>query len=306
MIAVLVLLLVWVLLTLKTSRSDGQLVKQLHPYRKMLFHIMPSKTESVVFYEETLRAETLLAYTEKSRALFQADLNHLLVAATGVALRENPEMNRFIRGCRLYQRSGVWLTFSMKRKKLEKESRVAAVKLEIDGTENFEELSKRINGLVDIERSSALTYADRELGFFAKVPRPILRGCVGLFSFLDYFNLLPGSFIEKDGLYTSAFIANLGSLGMKAGYHHLFEWGNCPVFITLGEIEERAVIEEGAVVVGKVLPIRITYDERIDDGLTAKGAVASLKRILSEPQLHLGCIAEDGSDRFALGAVRSR
>ena len=192
----------------------------------------------------------------------------------------------------------------MKRKKLDKGAKVAAVKLEFDGTENYEELSNRINSLVGVERSEAVTYADRELGFFARIPRPVLRVCVALFRCLDYFNLLPGSFIENDGLYTSAFVANLGSLGMKAGYHHLFEWGNCPAFITVGEIEERAVIECGEVVSGKVLPIRITYDERIDDGLTAKGAVDSLKRVLSDPKTYLGCVAEDGGDRFALGGQR--
>ena len=34
---------------------------------------------------------------------------------------------------------------------------------------------------------------------------------------LDYFNLLPAFFIEGDGMYTSIFVANLGSVGMDPG-----------------------------------------------------------------------------------------
>ena len=47
---------------------------------------------------------------------------------------------------------------------------------------------------------------------------------------LDYHNLLPPSFIENDPLYASAVIANVGSLDLPPGYHHLYEWGNCGWF----------------------------------------------------------------------------
>ncbi len=298
------LIVIWILLTLKTTRPDGILVDYVHPYRKMLLYIMPTKAESVVLFDEAVPADNLLEYIQTTRERFKADMNHVLLAALGAAFVENPELNRFVMGRRLYQLDGVWLTFSMKRRKGDKRSKVAAVKLEMFGDETFEQLSERINQEVERERSDAVTYADRELGAFSQVPRPLLRLCVTLFKAADYFNLLPGTFIEKDGLYTSAFVANLGSLGMKAGYHHLFEWGNCPVFIMAGEVEERAVVEDGEVRVRKMLPIRVTYDERIDDGLTARGALDSIKRVLLNPATELGCIADDGSDKRVMGEQR--
>ena len=209
------IILIWVILTLKTSRPDGMMVGYLHPYRRILFYIMPTKAESTVYYEDAVVADNLLEYVEKAREKFDANMSHLLVAATAGALRKTPNMNRFIMGRRLYQRDGTWITFSMKRKKLEKKSKISTVKLEMFGDETFAELTKRVNEKIDVQRSDEVTYEDKELGLFAKVPRPILRFCVEVFKAVDYFNLLPGEFIENDGLYTSAFLANLGSLDMK-------------------------------------------------------------------------------------------
>ena len=292
--------LIWVILTLKTSRPDGMMVGYLHSYRKLLLYIMPSKVHSTVYYEETIVADELIAYLEKARLKFDATMTHVLVAATARALRKNQNMNRFVAGHRLYQRDGVWVTFSMKRKKLDKAAKLATVKLETFGDESFEELSRRIDGEISVQRSEQITYEDRELGLLSKLPRPILRLCVTLGRCANYFNLLPGDFIEKDGMFTSAFIANLGSLGMKPGYHHLFEWGNCPIFIVAGEIEQRVVPIDGKPMVRHVLPLKITYDERIDDGLTAKGAIESIVETLSNPANSLGCLQEDGSDRNLL------
>ena len=128
-----IIILIWVILTLKTSRPDGMMVGYLHPYRRILFYIMPTKSESTVYYEDAIVADDLLEYVEKAREKFDANMSHLLVAATAGALRKNPNMNRFIVGRRLYQRDGTWITFSMKRKKLDKKAKVSTVKLEIFG-----------------------------------------------------------------------------------------------------------------------------------------------------------------------------
>ena len=86
-----------------------------------------------------------------------------------------------------------------------------------------------------------------------------------------------------DAFYTTVFIANLGSVGMGPGYHHLFEWGTSPLFLMVGRIEERAVVRDGQIVVEKVLPMRYSYDERIDDGLTARFGIDGVNTVLSDP-----------------------
>lgn len=297
----LVLFVVWVLLQRKTSRKDGTYLGGIHKYRRLMQFIMRTRAESIVYYDVYVKAEPMLDYIKQIRARFHADVTHCLVAATSYTLKKNPEMNRFTLGRRLYQRKGVWVTFSMKRKKLDKKSKLATVKKEIPADFSFEDLCRSVQSEIDLQRSEKKTYHDKEYDLLTAIPRPILNIGTRLIWWLDYNNILPYSFIEGDGMYTSAFLANLGSLKMKAAYHHLFEWGNCPVFIMAGQIEDRPVVRDGEVVVEKSLHMRITYDERIADGLTASHGIDAVRKVLEDPAHYLGCLAEDGSDQFPIG-----
>ncbi|MCB9786910.1 MAG: 2-oxo acid dehydrogenase subunit E2 [Deltaproteobacteria bacterium] len=301
LIFVLVVLVVLVLLELKTSRSDATLIAPLHPYRKLMLYIMPAKYESLVLFDEVVRAEALLEYLERAKERFHADVTHCVVGAVAYGMHQNPSMNRFEKGRRLYQRKKVWLTFSMKRKKLNRKAKLSAVKKEMPPGESFKSMCDRINETIQVERSDAVTYQDKELGLLSRIPRPILEVGVKLLKALDYYNLLPAGFIENDAMFTSMFIANLGSVHMAAGYHHLYEWGTCPLFVMVGALEERPMVEDGQVVIRKVLPLRFTYDERIEDGHNAGYGIKSVVTALENPFEYLGCLAEDGSDDHPLG-----
>lgn len=288
--------ILWILLNAKTSRPDGTLVKKVHPYRRMLGFIMPTRNESVVYFDTSVPAAPLLAYLEATQGKFECDVSHLLVGACIHAAHHQPKMNQFIVGKRLYQRKGVWISFSMKRKRMNKEAKLAAVKLPSKKGESFRELCERINEKINYERTDATTAQDKELNLLTALPRSVLAWGVALLRWLDAHNILPGAFIKSDAFYTSIFIANLGSLGMAPGYHHLFEWGNAPLFMMVGSIEERPVVRSGQIVIEKTLPIRYSYDERIDDGLTARHGIEGVNAVLSDPCKFLGCVRDDGGD----------
>jgi len=283
----------------KGSRPDGEAIRT-HPYRRLLSVIMPGRNESVVYYDAYALAENLEQYLSEVNERFSANITHSVVAACAKAFNMNPKMNRFVAGNRLYQRKGVYLTFSMKRKKLDQKAKLSAVKMKMDGEETFEDLCARINGHISVQRSGKKTYADKEFQLLDALPGPFLNSSFSILRALNELNLLPGEFIKGDGMFTSAFIANLGSVGMNAGYHHLYEWGTCPLFLMIGKVEERVLAENGKPVIRRVLPIRFSYDERIDDGFTAGFGIQTAIDILQNPHTHLGCLKEDGSDAYPL------
>ncbi len=287
------LLLLWALANLKQSRPDGTLVK-VPPYRRLMFYIMPTRNESIVYFERAIPAEKLEAWLDGLPADLGAHVTHACVAAINVGLAENPRMNQFVVGRRLYARDGRFITFSMKRKKLDKEAKLSAVKLRMEDGESFADLCGRMNGSIKVERSGKKTAADKEYDLFNLLPRPVLEVAARLLRKLDHYNLMPAFFIDGDGMYTSVFLANLGSLDMGAGFHHLYEYGSCPLFLMTGKVEERALVEDGKVVVRRVLPVRFSFDERIDDGLTARDGVRSFVRVLEDPDTWLGHPTEDG------------
>ena len=303
-LAVFALFLLWIVLHLKTSRPDGTLIRDLHPYRRIMGYIMPTRNESVVYFDSFIDAEALLSYLPKAKEKFDVDMSHCLVAAAAVTMQENPTMNRFSIGRRLYQRKGVFITFSMKRKALDRVAKLATVKLQLEPGETFRSFCERINAKIGVERSGKRTYSDQEFDVFEAMPRPVLRLGVSLMKAADYFNLLPGSFIENDPLYTSMFVANLGSLDMRAGYHHLYEYGSCSAFLMAGKVEPRPVVIDGRVAVRDILHIRWTYDERMDDGLNARFGLNTVQRVLENPCEYLGCLSEDGSDARPLDSTK--
>jgi pyruvate/2-oxoglutarate dehydrogenase complex dihydrolipoamide acyltransferase (E2) component len=75
---------------------------------------------------------------------------------------------------------------------------------------------------------------------------------------------------------------------MPAPLHHLYEWGNCPLFMGVGAYEARAWVEHDEIIAAKVLPIRWTFDERIEDGLTARGGLDEVLRLLEDPEAAFG------------------
>ncbi len=294
-VALIVALGLWVLVESKTSRPDGRLLKT-HPFRRLMFYIMPSRAESIVFIDADVRAEKLMQYLKEVRPHLEVDVSHLAVAAASIAIAENPRMNRFVSGRRLYQRFSRTITFSVKRKKLDRKAALSMIKMTMPDGESFRQFCARVNEQIGVERSGTKTAADKEYDLFNLLPRPVLLAAVPVLKLMDYWNLLPAFFIQGDGLYTGMFIANLGSISMPAGYHHLYEWGNCPFFLMVGRVEDRVVVEDGAPVVRRILPVRITFDERIDDGLAGSHGIAAFKRVLEDPARYLGCTAADGSD----------
>jgi hypothetical protein len=296
LIAALVAAALVVLAHFKTGRADGTLVKRLHPYRRLMFFIMRTRNESMVYYDDAIDAEGILDYLATAKEAHGVDMTHIIVAAMNITLAENPTMNRFIVGRRMYQRRHRELTFSMKRKAMDKGAKLAVVKLQMKEDESFSALVERMNDSIRHQRSGVKTHEDREYQLFDLFPRTVLRFFTWFFHALDYVNLLPYAFTKDDGLYTSCVIANLGSLGMQPAYHHLYEWGTASLFVMVGRIEERAVVVDGEVVIKKILPTRYSYDERIDDGLSAAYGMQTLKRVLEHPAEALGCLAPDGTD----------
>lgn len=287
-----VLFVLWLAIQLKTSRPDGELAK-VHPYRKMMPIIMPTRNESVVYFEHVVDASPVLEYLERHREALGCNISHLMVATIAAGFHRHPKLNRFIAGQRVYQRKGVWLSFSMTRQKLNAEAKLATVKLEIPAQMSFASLCETVNAQINRERSGEETYLDKELSLFFKLPHFVLKRAAKLLFWANAHNLLPGSFIRDDSMFTGAFVANLGSLGMDPGFHHLYEWGTCPLFVMVGQIREQEIkLADGSWARRPVLPMRFTYDERVEDGLNAGRGIEDMARILEDPAATFG---EDGT-----------
>ena len=114
----------------------------------------------------------------------------------------------------------------------------------------------------------------------------LLKFTVWLLKFLDYFGLLPKFLVELSPFHGSLFFTSMGSLGIPPIYHHLYDFGNLPVFGSFG-CKRRAleVEEDGSVVQRKYLDVKFVLDERIVDGYYYAAFFKHYRAILRHPEL---------------------
>ncbi len=267
-------------------RPDGKYVKNLPLTRRIMPFIMKGRVESTVYFEQNIDAEKAWKFLEKFRqdTGLQATILHLIIWAGGQILNERPKLNRFVAGKRIYQRNGIWVSFSAK-KKMSENSPLVVIKREIDPGWTFNELVTKLRDSIVKGKSDKPSPTDKELSLVFKFPAMV----VGLFSRLmmklDHFGLVPGFALREDPMYASVIIANLGSIGLDAAYHHLYEYGNIPIFITVGKKEDRVTVaKDGSVTVRPILTLRFSFDERIADGFYCLRALNRFRQILEDPE----------------------
>ena len=269
------------------ARPDGTPVEKLHPVRRIMPFLMPGRNEAFVLFEQLIDVTAARRFLDERDARRPAErpitLFHLVLRAIGLAITTFPRLNRFVAGSHLYDRRGIWLSFSAK-KRLERDAPLFTAKIAFDAAEPLDAMADRIYAALTEGRSERETATEREVRAFLRMPAPALRLGTRVLRWLDGRNLLPGSFIAGDPLYASAFVANLGSVGLDAAYHHLFEYGTIPIFVTMGRLHRAPVVrEDGSVGSREVFALRYTYDERIEDGFYAARALERLQACLEDP-----------------------
>ena len=107
---------------------------------------------------------------------------------------------------------------------------------------------------------------------------------MGILSFMDYFGLIPASLIRVSPFHGSLFITSMGSLGIPPVFHHLYDFGNVPVFYSFGAKEKRLEVRrDGTVAEVHYIPYTFTTDERICDGFYYASAFKLLRGYLKDP-----------------------
>jgi pyruvate/2-oxoglutarate dehydrogenase complex dihydrolipoamide acyltransferase (E2) component len=266
-----------------TNRPDGSLVKNLSATRAIMPLLMKQRTESTVYFEQELDvSETMRfidAYNVGKEGSERITLFHVFMWAMATTLHDRPRLNRFVSGGRIWQRKGVWLSFAAKKRKLDDEAALVTIKREVPKGASLAEVAALLNADIRTGRSETPRPEDRELDLTQKLPLWMVKLALAAMRLADRWNVLPASTIAHDPLFTSMFVANLGSLGLEAAYHHLYEWGNCPFFAALGRTRE-VETKHGTKL---VCTVRYSFDERIDDGLSCARSLELLKQRVEQP-----------------------
>jgi pyruvate/2-oxoglutarate dehydrogenase complex dihydrolipoamide acyltransferase (E2) component len=272
-------------------RSDGVLVRDVSNVRKMMPFLMRGRNESAVYHEQyfdVTKTRPWLRTFNRAHPDAPATMFHLQMYAFSRAFHDRPGLNRFVSGGQIYQRKHVDFSFAAK-KEMDENAPLVTVKMRMPREEPFAEFVKRVAATIAEARTDRLTSVDKELRLALALPSPVLRGVMATLRGLDAVNLMPSAMIETDPMYATAFLGNLGSVGIDNTFHHLYEYGTISFFGVVGPVKKMAVIgRDGQPTSRDTVSARWTFDERINDGFYCATALRIPQRIIEDPKRYIG------------------
>jgi len=270
------------------DRKDGRRLRTLDPYNELSPYIMKVKSDASNYFSDSIEiteAERFLR-CKRQQGYPGMGMLHLFVAAYLRVISQYPGVNRFISGQRIFARNSIEFIMTIK-KEMKAAAGETSIMVSLDANDSVTDVFSKINAEIDkVRNEGEATDTDDVAKAFMKMPRLILKFAIFFFTKLDYFGLLPKVLVKASPFHGSVVITDLGSIGMPAIYHHLYDFGNIPVFIALGA--KRKAYEAGpggAVEQRKYVDYKFTVDERICDGFYFSQAFRLLKSLLRQPEL---------------------
>ena len=271
------------------DRPDGRRLRSLDPINVVGTYIMPERNQANVYFSDKLEITALEKYVRAKRAagFERFGVTEALLAAYVRTVSKYPGANRFISGERIYSR-GEDIQFCMTvKKEMAKDAPETIIKLHLAPGDGVEAVYRKFHeALGDAKKSTDLDSGfDGTAKLFGMIPGVLLKFAIWLLKLLDYFGLLPKALLEVSPFHGSIFFTSMGSLGIPAVFHHLYNFGNLPVFLAFGrKYRVNETQDDGSVVSRKYMDYTVNVDERIVDGFYYATLIKYFHKLLLRPE----------------------
>lgn len=271
-----------------SDRREGRRLRTLDPYAAMTPYIMKEKSDASNYFSDLVDITAAESFLRKKRrdGYPGMGLLHLFIATFLRVVSQYPAINRFCSGQRVYARDNVEFIMTIK-KKLTTEAGDTSIKVIFDPADTISDVYDKLKLSIDkVKNEGEATSTDNVAAALMKLPRLFLRFTVAFLDLLDYFGMLPKSLLDASPFHGSVIITDLGSIGLPAIYHHLYNFGNLPIFIALGAKKKiREIDNDGAFINKKFIDIKLVVDERICDGFYFSQAFKVFRSLLRNPEI---------------------
>ena len=268
------------------DRKEGRRIRTLPAMSYVVPFIMKNRNDTQNHFEDVIDITNIEKYLDEKKQQGYTDMTilHVIMAAYVRVVAERPGINRFVAGQRVYSRKDIECVTTIK-KELSLESPDTCIKVVFDPRDNIYNVYKKFQKTVRTAVSEDTDF-DNVAGVLKKIPRPIMRGVVRLLYWLDYHGWLPKFLLGVSPFHGSMILTAMGSIGIPAIYHHLYDFGTLPIFISYGSIfSADAIKRDGTRERHHFVTFKVVTDERICDGYYYASAFKRIKRYLQHPEL---------------------
>lgn len=270
------------------KNKAGRRVRSLDPLYQFTPFIMKMRCDATNYFSDSVEISAAEKYLRQKRAdgLKGLGMLHLFIAAYTRVISQMPALNRYINGQRIYARKNIEVVMMVK-KSMSTDAGETAIRLFLNPRDTVTDIYNKLAAEVEkIKNDTETSSTDSVAASLIKLPRFLLRFAIWFLNILDYLNLLPLSLQHASPFHGSMIITDLGSLGIPPVYHHIYNFGNLPVFIAFGT-KRRAyeMNKEGTVEEKKYIDYTVVSDERICDGFCYAQGLKMLRMYLKNPEL---------------------
>ena len=266
------------------DRKDGIRVRNLDSMFYLIPQIMRTRLDSQVHFEEDVSLDAMEKFIrEHKEDMPSLTTMHIVVAALVRMMARRPCVNRFVVHNKLYAHDDIRISITVKRS-MNEEGEEGIIKPTFAHTDTIVDVVRRMDEeMAAMEGENDTDAAAKILG---RLPAWLLRIVVKFLFFLDNHGWLPKFLMDLSPWHTSAWITNVGSIGLSPVYHHLYEFGTASFFLSMGKKRVTPAVDfSGQVKTKRKIGIRAVVDERVCDGYYYATALRSFTKYLTHPEL---------------------
>jgi len=271
------------------DRADGYKLRSLQPISKVSPYIMPNRTGASVYFHESIEITEAENYIRKKRnqGLKGFGIMHLLLASYVRVISQRPQANRFISGQRIFSHGDDIVVALTIKREMTLEAEETIIKAHFSPTDTADDIYDKLQKLIDENKEvNPDSNFDSTAKFFNFIPGLLLKNAIWFIKVLDYFGLLPKSLINVSPFHASMYITSMGSLGVPPVFHHLYDFGNVPIFLSFGAKYKKTEFKaDGTPVQRKYIDYNIVCDERICDGFYLASSFKLFKTYFRNPHV---------------------
>ena len=272
------------------DRVDGRKLRSLDPVQVVANYIMPTRGGSSNFIRETVEITAMERYIREKRkqGFTNLGVTHVFLAAYVQCVAKYPALNRFLSGQQVYSRDDDIQFCMVVKTSMDTSAPESITKLHLKPTDTIDDIYEKLNKGIAAIQGQAIGGSDfdKTAKFLSFIPGVLFKFVVWLLKTIDYFGFLPKFLLEVSPFHGSLFFTSMGSLGIPPIYHHLYDFGNLPVFGSFGcKRRSLEVQEHGTVVQKKYIDFKFCMDERIVDGFYYAAFFKHYKRIILHPEV---------------------
>ena len=272
------------------DRIDGRKVRTLAPMAQITAYFQWERNICSNLFEESFEITHIDRYIRQKRreGLTDFGITHVLLAAYVRGIANFPQLNRFINGQKVYSRGEDIQYCMVVKKEMTVDSPDTSIKVHLSPRDTAKDVYEKLNAAVESVKSTKEldSNLDSLIMLLNLIPSIVLKFTVWLLKLLDYFGMLPKFLLELSPFHGSLFFTSMGSLGIPPIYHHLYDFGNLPVFGAFGcKRKAVEVLEDGTIVPRKYIDCKFVLDERICDGYYYAAFFKYYRRLMRNPEI---------------------